>query len=377
MTTGRIHGTHQATRFRRIVAGAGIAGLALTCLPVAASHADPSIDDVQTKVDALYRKSEAAQERLNDVRSQMGDKQDRLESLKRDLKRQRADVRKTGDLVAEMIADQAQSNTLGATSQLLLSDDPEEFLDGVAASEAFNRHQGELLTELDTKSEQLELREGQVKAELADLAADRRQIAKEQETVDDNLAEAKDLLARLKEEERQRLAREAAAREAAAREAAAQAQAQVDNGSQGGTQTQGETVSRGGSARQAPSPAPAAPPASGRAATAVQFALAQVGDAYVYGAAGPSAWDCSGLTMGAWGAAGVSLPHSSSGQMGYGTPVSSSNLQPGDLVFYYSPVHHVGIYIGNGQIVHAANPSQPVNIAPVFSMPFSGAVRPG
>ena len=81
--------------------------------------------------------------------------------------------------------------------------------------------------------------------------------------------------------------------------------------------------------------------------------------------------------MMAWAQAGVSLPHSSSAQMGSGSPVSQSDLQPGDLVFYYSPVSHVGIYIGNGQIVHASNPSTGVQVSPVFSMPYSGAVRPG
>ena len=81
--------------------------------------------------------------------------------------------------------------------------------------------------------------------------------------------------------------------------------------------------------------------------------------------------------MMAWAQAGVGLPHSSGAQMGSGSPVSQSSLQPGDLVFYYSPVSHVGIYIGNGQIVHAANPSSGVQVAGVFSMPFSGAVRPG
>jgi cell wall-associated NlpC family hydrolase len=118
-------------------------------------------------------------------------------------------------------------------------------------------------------------------------------------------------------------------------------------------------------------------PVSGRAAAAVNYALAQVGDSYVYGAAGPNAFDCSGLTMMAWAQAGVGLPHSSSAQQGSGTPVSSSSLQPGDLVFYYSPVSHVAIYIGGGRIVHAANPSTGVAVAGVFSMPYSGAVRPG
>ena len=103
----------------------------------------------------------------------------------------------------------------------------------------------------------------------------------------------------------------------------------------------------------------------------------QIGDAYVYGAAGPDAWDCSGLTMAAWGAAGVGLPHSSSAQFSSAPQVSTSALQPGDLVFYYSPISHVAIYIGNGKIVHAANPSYPVKVDPVGSMPISGAVRPG
>ena len=127
-----------------------------------------------------------------------------------------------------------------------------------------------------------------------------------------------------------------------------------------------------------PTEAPAPlPPPSGRAKAAVDYALAQVGDAYVYGATGESAFDCSGLTMRAWAQAGVSLPHSSSAQMSAGPSVPSSALQPGDLVFYYSPVSHVGIYIGNGQIVHAANPSTGVEVTDVFSMPFSGVVRPG
>ena len=121
----------------------------------------------------------------------------------------------------------------------------------------------------------------------------------------------------------------------------------------------------------------AAAPASGRAAAAVQYALAQVGKAYVYGAAGPSAFDCSGLTMAAWGQAGVGLPHSSGAQMGSGRPVSQSELQPGDLVFYYSPVSHVAIYVGNGQVVGAQNPSTGVKIVGVNSMPYAGAVRPG
>ena len=110
---------------------------------------------------------------------------------------------------------------------------------------------------------------------------------------------------------------------------------------------------------------------------AVAYAKSKVGDSYVYGAAGPSAFDCSGLTMAAWAQAGVSLPHSSSAQYSSGRHISESELQPGDLVFYYSPISHVGMYIGNGQIVNALNPGAGVQISGLHDMPYVGAVRPG
>ena len=131
-------------------------------------------------------------------------------------------------------------------------------------------------------------------------------------------------------------------------------------------------ASRSGVARM-----PTSVPASGRAGAAVAYAMAQVGDAYVYGAMGENAFDCSGLTMRAWAQAGVSLPHSSSAQYGSGPHIAASDLQPGDLVFYYSPISHVGMYIGNGMIVHAANPGTGVAVSGLYSMPYVGAVRPG
>jgi cell wall-associated NlpC family hydrolase len=107
------------------------------------------------------------------------------------------------------------------------------------------------------------------------------------------------------------------------------------------------------------------------------YAKSQVGKSYVYGAAGPDSFDCSGLTMMAWKQAGVSLPHSSSAQYAAGTKISESELQPGDLVFYYSPISHVGLYIGGGQIVNALNPGSGVQVSGLHDMPYSGAVRPG
>jgi cell wall-associated NlpC family hydrolase len=108
----------------------------------------------------------------------------------------------------------------------------------------------------------------------------------------------------------------------------------------------------------------------------VSFAYGALGLPYVWGATGPSSYDCSGLTQAAWRSAGVSLPRTTYTQINAGTRVSRSQLQPGDLVFFYSGVSHVGLYIGNGQMIHAAHPGAPVRIAPIDEMPFAGATRP-
>ncbi|MCU1669513.1 MAG: NlpC/P60 family protein [Blastococcus sp.] len=121
-------------------------------------------------------------------------------------------------------------------------------------------------------------------------------------------------------------------------------------------------------------PTAAAAP-TGTAQAAVNTALAQVGKPYVWGAAGPSAFDCSGLMQYAWSAAGVALPHSSSAQSTMGVAVSRDQLQPGDLVFFYSPVSHVGMYIGNGQMVHAATSGEPVKVVSLDSMGSYNSAR--
>ena len=110
-------------------------------------------------------------------------------------------------------------------------------------------------------------------------------------------------------------------------------------------------------------------------ATAIRTALAQVGKPYVFGASGPNGFDCSGLTSFAYRAAGISLPHSSAAQSRLGVAVSRSDLQPGDLVYFYSPVSHVGLYIGNGMMVHARTYGQPVAVTTVDMNGYAGARR--
>jgi cell wall-associated NlpC family hydrolase len=318
--------------------GSTIAALCITALSgsvlvATPTFADPNINDVQARVNRLYHQAEVASERYNKAREELHQAQARLKSLNADLHRQETKVQGIRRQVAAAVVSQYQGQAFSSATQVLLSKNPDTFLDQLATVSQYNDQQGQMMAQYAIQAKQLEMRKQAAKRELAQIAKTKKQLATEKAKIDDKASEAKDLLGRLK---------------ARAAEASR-------------------------SAERTPVPAPA----SGNAAAVVNYAMGQIGDAYVYGASGPDAWDCSGLTMMAWRQAGVSLPHSSSGQMSYGTPVSSSALQPGDLVFYYHPVSHVGIYIGNGQIVHAANPSDGVLTAGVFSMPYSGAVRPG
>jgi cell wall-associated NlpC family hydrolase len=114
------------------------------------------------------------------------------------------------------------------------------------------------------------------------------------------------------------------------------------------------------------------------AAAAISEARAQLGKPYQYGGSGPDSFDCSGLTSWAWRAAGVSLPHNAAAQQGVGSPVSRENLQPGDLVFFGSPAYHVGIYIGDGMMIHAPTSGDVVKMSPLSYMSdYSGATRVG
>ncbi|GGU83507.1 hypothetical protein GCM10010211_56880 [Streptomyces albospinus] len=119
---------------------------------------------------------------------------------------------------------------------------------------------------------------------------------------------------------------------------------------------------------------PAAP--DPRAARAVSFAYAALGKPYAWGATGPSAYDCSGLAQAAWKSAGVTLPRTTYTQINAGTRIDRSQLAPGDLVFFYSGISHVGICIGDGRMIHAPHPGAPVRIAPIDQLPFAGATRP-
>jgi cell wall-associated NlpC family hydrolase len=169
-------------------------------------------------------------------------------------------------------------------------------------------------------------------------------------------------------------ARKAAAEKAAADEAAAEKAAQEKAAQEAAAAADQPAAPSPAPAPAPPPPAPAPPAApapSGGAGAAIAFAKAQLGEPYVWGAAGPDAWDCSGLVMGAWGAAGVSLPHYSAAQYDATTPISVGDLRPGDLLFWGttsspSSIHHVALYLGNGMMIHAPRTGRPVSIDSMY-----------
>ena len=318
-----------------------LGGLAV---PGASADPDPSIDDVQRRVDDLHHEAEQAAERFNTIRAQMGDARDELAAIRKDVRSQSHETEQLRGQVEQLVLAQVDGTGIDTTGQLLLSEDPDEFISSMVTLQSYSDQTADMLVSYENSRSELDLREQQAEEQLAKISDAKAQMAKEKAEIDDKAAAAEDLLSDLEAE------------------AAAEAEAEAEEPSRGGETT---------------TPPVTDTPVSGRAGVAVETALAQVGDPYVYGAAGPDSFDCSGLTMYAWAAAGVSLPHSSSIQSGMGVPVSMSDLAPGDLVFYYSPVSHVGMYIGNGQIVHAPNPSTPVQVVPVGMMPITTIRRVG
>jgi peptidoglycan DL-endopeptidase CwlO len=305
-------------------------------MPSSPARATQSIKDVQTKVDALYRQAEVASERYDAAALRLKQLRGELHDLQADQKRQDDQLRGVREQLRDSVLQQFEGSNLSAVGQVVVSEDPKEFLAGLSTMSAYDGIQSSLLTDYDNQVTALALRQKATKNRAEQVAATEAQLKEAKATIEQKLADAKALLGSLQDKQRAALLSRDSARVPTSDIAA-----------------------------------------SGSAAAAISFAMAQVGKAYVYGAAGMSAFDCSGLTMRAWGAAGVALPHSSAAQYNSGRHISASQLQPGDLVFYYHPISHVGMYIGNGLIVNAENPSAGVKVTGLYSMPYVGAVRPG
>jgi cell wall-associated NlpC family hydrolase len=232
---------------------------------------------------------------------------------------------------------------------LMTEGDPSTFLDQASALDVIARDQAGQLREFKAAARRLKVQQDEAKAAVEATKAIEARLAAARGAVESRLSRQQQLLD-IVESRAARAARAAREAEQARRERASRARKPSVGVTYTGT-------------------------ASGRARIAVAEAYRQLGKPYRWGAAGPNSFDCSGLTMWVWGKAGVSLPHSSRAQIGYGTRVSKSQLLPGDLVFFGSPIHHVGIYVGNGRYIAAPHTGDVVGFRDVNRGDWAGATR--
>ena len=329
--------TRATTRTAVTLATAAAASVTVFAHP---GHADPkpTAAGVKSQVDQLYQEAEAATQDYDGAVARTAALQQQAAELQQQAARTRATMTALQTRLGAVAAAQYRGGAVDPLIQLLTSAHPDDFLQRAGSLSRLGSSQQELLTQYGSQQHALDQEQSAATGRLAELQATQQRLSAARAQVQAKLAAARQLLGTL-------------------------SQAQQTALQQAGTDAD-------------PTAQTAGAPVSGRAAAAVAFARAQLGKPYVWGASGPDAFDCSGLIQAAWAAAGVSLPRTTYDQINAGQRISVSQLQPGDLVFYYSGISHVGIYVGNHQIIHAPHPGASVEYAPVDEMPVSGAVRP-
>ncbi|QKW27146.1 C40 family peptidase [Streptomyces seoulensis] len=342
-------GSHRRRASSGPVIGAGTAGTAvgvlsvtaaaLGALPAAAAPAAPH-GDARAEVDRLYQEAEKAtesydraDERADALRREVHDRQDRI--ARRQLR-----VNSLRDALGSVAGAQYRSGGLDPAVALLLSGDPADYLDKAAVLDRIGAHQAEQLHDLRQSLRALSQERAEAGRALAELARSRTAVASHKRTVERKLARARLLLNSLSPADR-----------AAYDRAARLGRDDLPSGPDGG------------------------PAASGRAAAAVAAARSALGRPYVWGANGPSGFDCSGLMQWSYAQAGVHLPRTSQEQRFAGRRIPLSQARPGDLVVYRSDAGHVAMYMGHGRVIHAPYPGAPVRYDPVDMMPVASVTR--
>ncbi|MFF3758706.1 NlpC/P60 family protein [Streptomyces sp. NPDC002185] len=362
----------------RTAATLALASAATATLFEGSGHADPRPTTAQVKaeVDRLYEEAEVATERYNGAKEKADQARTAFDRLRDEAARRTERLNTAREGLGAMAAAQYRSGGLDPAVQLALTSDPDQYLERAALAEKAGERQAAAVTSVRRELAAIRQLRGESAGKLTTLRGHETELRRQKAAVVGKLAEARRLLDRLTDEERARY--EAAV---AARNGSGTSTTRADNTSGTARGTAGSTTS-GSSATARADRSSGAGRASvnapnSRAAAAISFARAQLGKPYVWGATGPSAYDCSGLTQAAWRAAGVTLPRTTYTQINAGQRVSRSQLAPGDLVFFYSGISHVGLYIGGGQMIHAPRPGAPVRVAPIDEMPFAGATRIG
>jgi len=326
--------------------------LVLGPLPTASAAPQKSIQEVAQQVRELQMEAGAATELVHQAMERLDGIGADLESIRNRAARERADMRASMATINDIARAAYTSGGIDSTLQLLLSENPDEFLAQASLMSQLEQAQLAQLRQAQTSR----LRIAQTEAEITEREARVQQVRGDmvsaQKDADARLSAAQDVLAGLQADQRQQLSQLADQRRQDQIGVAAAELANFNSGSSGGS----------------------------RAQLAVKYALAQVGEPYSYSARPPDSWDCSKLTTAAWSQAGVGLTALSFTQWDQTRRVPVSDIQPGDLVFYFgSGAHHVAIYIGGGKMVSASNPGDGVEIidflGPWYKERFSGVGR--
>ncbi|MFG2513104.1 NlpC/P60 family protein [Streptomyces sp. NPDC048584] len=309
---------------------------------------DTALEAVREKLEKLYREAAVATDEYNAADEKAREQSAQIVALAKKIVegRERLDELKTRAGAAA--AAQYRGGGLPPEARLMLSDDPQDFLDGAGRVRQGERATNGLLGELTRTQEDLEQYAQDAEGQMKKLEAGRKAKATAQKKIEKRIEEAEKLESALAKEEKERLARlERRAAEAA--QASWLSSGILDD-------IKGEATHQG--------------------KKAVAYATAQIGKPYQWGAEGPKTYDCSGLTSQAWISAGRGIPRTSQEQWKQLTHVAVEDMRPGDLVIYFGDASHVGMYVGDGTIVHAPRPGRTVTLAGAGSMPILGVVRP-
>ncbi|MFG3076798.1 NlpC/P60 family protein [Streptomyces sp. NPDC048225] len=312
----------------------------------AAPSEKPSKDEVKAKVDKLYEEAEQATEKYNGAKEKQEKLQKEISIIQDNVARGQEELNELRDGLGSMASAQYRSGGIDPSLQLFLSADPDNYLDKASTLDQLSGQQVEALKKIQVKQRDLAQQRSEASEKLKDLSATRTELGKKKKQVQGKLSSAQKLLNTLTAQERSALQEE----------------------EQRSNRASERQVLTGGKST----------PASGRAGAAFAAAQGKIGTPYVYGATGPSSFDCSGLTSWAYAQAGVGIPRTSQAQANYGTRISSmSQLQVGDLVFFFSDLHHVGLYAGNGQVLHAPRTGTNVRYESMSTIggPFMFGVR--
>ena len=317
---------------------------AVAARPAAAPRAEPpkpTVASVTAQLDKLARQAERLAENYNQATIEVATAGKAATAARHRAAATNAQYTAARHRFVTMVTAQYETGAFSATGALLDSTDQQSYLDQLSMLDMLSRQQADIVHSLQVAGRSAAAANSRA-AELLKSAQRRKtEVAARRTAVQKQTAKYRALLSSLTAEQQQAYS---------ARDSAPPAQAAAVT-----------SVHASNAAAQ----------------RAIDFALAQVGKPYVFGAAGPDAYDCSGLTMEAWKRGGVSLPHLASAQYNYGTHVGADQLQPGDLVFLYNPIGHVSIYIGKGMLVSAPQPGENVKIVPFayFRSDFTGATR--